>query len=67
MSNRATHFIVDVTVLDAIGRYLMLRPMSDVEGMVNGLRQAQPYNPKADEEAIVDAELRGAGDAHRTN
>lgn len=39
------YFIVDAALFDLIGRYLLTRPMGEVEGLVNGMRQSQSYAP----------------------
>lgn len=42
------HFLIPADLLHAVGLYLMARPMSEVEQLVNGLRQCQPHEPPAE-------------------
>lgn len=43
-------FLISAEVLEAAGRYLLTRPMGEVEALVNALRQSEPYEPPVEPE-----------------
>lgn len=54
-------YLIDADTLEAVGRFLLARPMAEVEGLVNALRQSTSYEPPVEPAPTVPAPPRQRG------
>ena len=48
------NFLIPANVLNAIGLYLMSKPMQEVEQLVQAIRACRPYDPATEGQAPMD-------------